>query len=192
MFSEKNGKNTGSKYKMFKFFLITAIMILLVLGCGENKETTEKVGSAVQNPTTPEGKEKLFEDILNLAMDRLRYKDKSYLYELEFPYYREENTFDKFLEHGKIRGAQADTLEFVDIVKLNMYEPDSAVALVEVHFKGPTGEETIFKGDSLTFYWYAGKWIRPTVSTYDAQRQFDDIRQRADSAAQAEEEELGR
>ena len=192
MFSEKNGKNTGNKYKMYKIALAIALFTLLVLGCGENKETTQKVESADQNPVTPEGKEKLFKDIINQAMDRLRYKDKSYLYELEFPYYREENTFDKFLEHGKIRGAQADTLEFVDIVKLSMYEPDSAVAHVEVHFKGPTGEETIFKGDSLTFYWYAGKWIRPTVSTYDAQRQLDEIRQRADSAAQAEEEELGR
>ncbi|MEE8149033.1 MAG: hypothetical protein V3T75_01155 [candidate division Zixibacteria bacterium] len=177
---------------MHKIALAIALFTLLVLGCGENKETTKKIESADQNPATPEGKEKLFEDILNLAMDRLRYKDKSYLYELEFPYYREENTFDKFLEHGKIRGANADTLEFVDIVKLNMYEPDSAVAHVEVHFKGPTGEETIFKGDSLTFYWYAGEWIRPTVSTFDAQRRLDKIRQRADSAAQAEEEELGR
>ncbi len=177
---------------MHKLALAITLFTLLVLGCGENKETTKKIESADQNPATPEGKEKLFEDIINLAMDYLRYSDKSYLYELEFPYYREENTFDKFLEHGKIRGAEADTLEFVDIVKLNMYEPDSAVAHVEVHFKGPTGEETIFKGDSLTFYWYGGKWVRPTVSTYDAQRQLDEIRQRADSAAQAEEDELGR
>ncbi|MCH9023826.1 MAG: hypothetical protein IH931_00700 [candidate division Zixibacteria bacterium] len=177
---------------MHKFTLVMTILILLVLGCGENKETTQKVESTEQNPATPEGKEKLFEDILNKTMDRLRYRDKSYIYELEFPYYREENTFDKFLENGKIRGAKADTLEFVDIVKLSMYEPDSAVAYVEVHFKGPTGKETILKGDSLTFYWYGDKWIRPTISTYDAQHQLDDIRQRADSAAQAEEEELGR
>lgn len=177
---------------MPKIILVMIILILSVPGCGENKETTEKVVPAAQNPTTPEGKEKLFEDIINRTMDRLRYNDRSYIYELEFPYYREENTFDKFLENGRVRGAKADTLEFVDIVKLTMYEPDSAVAHVEVHFKGPTGEETILKGDSLTFYWYDGKWIRPTVSTYEAQRQLDETRQRADSAAQAEEAELGR
>ena len=177
---------------MHKFTLVMIILILLVLGCGENKETTQKVENTDQNPPTPEGKEKLFEDMLNETMDRLRYKDKSYIYELEFPYYREENTFDSFLVNPRIRGAKADTLEFVDIVKLSMYEPDSAVAQVEVHFRGPTGEETVLKGDKLTFYWYGGKWIRPTVSTYEAQRQIDDIRRTADSAAQAEEEELGR
>ena len=177
---------------MHKIILSIALLTLLLLGCGESKETTQKVETVDQNPATPEGKEKLFEDILNNSMDHLRYKDKSYIYELEFPYYREENTFDSFLVNPRIRGAKADTLEFVDIVKLSMYEPDSAVAYVEVHFKGPTGEETIYKGDSLTFYWYAGKWLRPTVSTYDAQRQIDDIKRTADSAAQAEEEELGR
>lgn len=177
---------------MPKISLAIALLTLLLLGCGENKETTQKIETVDQNPSTPEEKEKLFEDILNLTMDRLRYKDKSYIYELEFPYYREENTFDEFLKNGKIRGAKADTLEFVDIVELIMYEPDSAVAYVEVHFKGPTGKETILKGDSLTFYWYGGKWVRPTVSTYDAQRQLDDIRRTADSAAQAEEEEPGR
>jgi len=177
---------------MHRIILSIVLLTLLVLGCGDNNETTQKVETVDQNPATPEGKEKLFEDILNETMDRLRYRDKSYIYELEFPYYREENTFDKFLENGKIRQAKADTLEFVDIVELIMYEPDSAVAYVEVHFKGPTGKETILKGDSLTFYWYGGRWIRPTVSTYDAQRQLDEIRQRADSSAQAEEEELGR
>ena len=177
---------------MYKISLLIALLALLLLGCGESKETTQKVETVDQNPPTVEGKEKLFEDILNETMDRLRYRDKSYIYELEFPYYREENTYDKFLENGKIRGAKADTLEFVDIVELEMYEPDSAVAYVEVHFKGPTGEETILKGDELTFYWYGGRWLKPTVSTYEAQRQLDDIRERADSAAQAEEEELGR
>jgi len=177
---------------MHKITMVIALLTLLVLGCGGNKETKEKIESDAQNPVTPEGKEKLFEDILNRTMDRLRYSDKSYIYELEFPYYREEISFDKFLEIGKIRAAKADTLEFVDIVKLNMYETDSVVAHVEVHFKGPTGAESIFKGDSLTFYWYGGEWIRPTVSTYFAQRQLDVIRQRADSAAQAEEEELRR
>jgi len=177
---------------MPKIVSVMTILILLILGCGENQEITERVDSAVQNPTTPEGKEKLFEEIINRTMDRLRYSDKSYLYELEFPYYREENTFDKYLENRKIRGAKADTLDHVDIVKLSMYEPDSAVVHVEVHFNGPTGEETILKGDSLTFYWYRDTWVKPTVSTYDAQRQLDEIRQRADSAAQAEEEELRR
>ena len=108
---------------MHKIISAATILTLLVLGCGENKETTEKIESAVQNPTSPEGKEKLFEEIINRTMDYLRYNDKSYIYELEFPYYIEETTFDKYLENGKIRGAKADTLEFVDIVKLNMYEP---------------------------------------------------------------------
>ena len=80
----------------------------------------------------------------------------------------------------------------MDIVKLTMYEPDSAVAQVEVHFKGPTGIESILRENNLTFYWYEGKWVRPTVSTYEDHRKLIDIRQRADSAAQAEEEELGR
>ena len=192
MFSEMNGKSTGSKIEMLKDISVVTILILLTLSCSENKETTDKVESVVQNPTTPEGKEKLFEDILNLTMDRLRYSDKSHIYELEFPYYREVFTFDQFLQNSRIRGANADTLEFVDIVKLSMYEPDSAVAYVEVHFRGPSGKETVLKGDSLTFYWFGGNWVRPTISTYGGQRQHDVIRQRADSAAQAEEEELGR
>ncbi len=187
MFLETNGKNTGSKYRMQKSLIASVLLTLFLLSCGDNEKTPDKTDVITQNPATPEGKEKLFEDIVNESIQRLKYRDRSFHYEMEFPYYRDEHTYDDYLASAGVPYSQVDTMEFVDILSLESFEPDSIVALINSHFKGPRGLETVVKGGKLTFYWHDGRWVKPTFSSYTEQHQNDEIRRQADSAARAEE-----
>jgi hypothetical protein len=127
-----------------------------------------------------------FEALINEAMDRLRFKDKSFIYDNEFAYYREKYSFDYFLQEVKIKGAESDTLEFVDVLNVTFFGQDSAVAEVDVHFKGPTGNKTTFNDKGVVFYWHEGRWIKPTVSNPIAQKEYEDIRNKAKDAAKSE------
>jgi hypothetical protein len=123
---------------------------------------------------------------MNEAMDRLRYKDKSFIYENEFRYYRDKYTFDDYLKEKRIVSAQADTLERIDVIGVTYFGQDSAKADVNVHFKGPSGNPTILEEKGVTLYWHEGRWIKPTVSNIIAQKEYEAIMEKAKSASESE------
>lgn len=178
---------------MSKSGLIIVLLIIALTACSTktDQQAADNTDSQTATDTSISEQDAQIEAMINEAMMRLRYKDKTYLYELEFPYYREEQSFDEYLKTRVISTARADTLEFVDVKRVTYFGKDSAWVVVDVHFEGASGNKSVLENDSAVYYWYDGRWLKPTLSTLDGQRLYDKIRRQADSAAKAEARELG-
>jgi hypothetical protein len=183
--------------QMSRYVLLT-LMMAVIAGCGSKDDAntvdtdqpvTTGTDTSASGAVSQDDRE--IEEMMNMAMRRLRYGDKSALYDLEFPYQRVRANFDEYLDWGLIRGAEADSVDHIEVVSIDYYGGrDSAWVDVIVHFIGPSGKETLFP-TTTKIYRFDGQWIRPTTSNYDAQLGFDKLRNEADSAAKAEAELFG-
>lgn len=186
MSSEANGKNimpNFNRYFLSVFFLL--LIFVLVLGCGKSSDDGTN-GTEDTVTTAAMTEDEKLEALINETMQRLKYKEKSFIYDMEFSYYRDQVSFDSFLQLPKIKNAQADSLEFVDVISVEYFGEDSAKALAEIHFVGPTGHESVLKNQPVVFYRVDGRWIKPTISTIDGQKKYDEIIEKAKSAAKSE------
>lgn len=190
MFSEKYGVNT---MKAVSKASRTILLILISVGavffgsCGKKSGSGDSGQDAnvASNANAELSEEKIIEEMLNEVITRLRYGDKSGLYESEFDYFTDETDFDEYLTMGQIRAAQADTINIVEVRDIEFFDRDSAIVEVTVHFEGPTGKKSFFD-DKLILYYYKGRWIKPTVTVIDLQMDYEDKIRVADSAAAAE------
>ncbi len=193
MSSATNGKNImlriNPKFLIEPFLLG---LILLNLACSSKTESDSDADTSTTAETTVHTEEDKIEATMNEAMDRLRFKDKSFLYDNEFAYYREKYTFDYYLTEVRIQSATADTLEHIEVLSVTYFGEDSLTADINVHFKGPTGAETVLKEIGVPLYWHEGKWIKPTVSNVIAQREYDAIIEKAKSASESEKQGSGK
>ena len=101
--------------------------------------------------------------MLNEGLIRLKYGDKSGLYELEFEYLRDEKTYDDYLAMGQIQWASMDSINHLEVTNV-IFNPDSS-ADVEILYvfdseKGGFTDHT----DNFVIYRRNGRWIKPTVS----------------------------
>lgn len=160
-----------------------AVMCLLGWGCSGGDQAQEPGPSRATSGDSLTF-EKQIEQQINLVMDRLRYDDRSGLWENELEYFYDEMTFDEYLKIGRISNASADTLEFIEVRKITEF-PDSLVLSVGVHFRGPSGRESILS-DQMTMYRKEGRWVKPTLSHWQGQAAFDSVRQEAIDAATRE------
>lgn len=169
---------------------------IFLTGCGGDDTGTEKAvdkgGSAASttdtlrqyDTTTVEG---AIAKSLNDAMDRLRYDDKSGLWENEFSYLHDGEDFDFYMRRRQIFNARADSITFLEVRSVEEIEGDSARVDVRVHFLGPSGTPTHLD-DEIIVYRHNERWIKPTVSVYEQQAMYDSIRQEAIDAARREAE----
>jgi hypothetical protein len=193
MFSERYGVNIKIVPKISKILLLTLMSVGLGFfgSCGKKSDS----GSAGQDATVASNakgglsEEEIIEEMMNEVLVRLRYGDKSGLYENEFEYSNDETSFDEYLGMGQIRFAQADTITFVEVRHVKFFDHDSALVDVTVHFEGPTGQKSYYR-DKVVVYYHRGRWIKPTVSVIDLQVNYEEMIRVADSAAEAEAEEL--
>lgn len=184
--------NTKKVPKVSKILLIMLISTGLGFfgSCGKKSDSGDagQDATVVSNAKGELSEEEIIEDMLNEVLTRLRYGDKSGLYENEFEYSNDETNFDEYLGMGQIRAAQADTITFVEVRHVNFFDHDSAIVDVTVHFEGPTDKKS-FHRDKIVVYYHKGRWIKPTVSVIDLQLNYDNMIRVADSAAAAEAEE---
>ncbi len=182
---------------MPKFKLISVLTpilfssLLLMLSCSSKTDSGSSSDTTSATDTTALTEDERIELFMNEAMDRLRYKDKTVLYENEFAYYREKFSFDHYLTETRIQKAEADTLVNIDVKSVTYFDRDSAKVYLEVHYKGPTGKETVKKQNGVPIYWHEGKWIKPTLSNFIAQKEYDDIIEKAKSASESEKQGSG-
>ena len=172
---------------MSRLVVLTIMIAALLAACSGNNKQDGKTQQdvAVTDSGAPMTVKDTIEAMINTVMDYLRYKDKSILYANEFPYLRDEKTFDEYLQMAQVKYAEADTLTHVDIDSLTMYDHDSALANVTVRFLGPTGVKSKLK-DAIVVYYQDGKWIKPTVGSSALQANYARLIRTADSAAAAE------
>lgn len=184
--------NTKKVPKVSKILLLMVVVagVGFFWSCGKKSDS----GDAGQDATVASNakgdlsEEEIIEEMLNEVLTRLRYGDKSGLYENEFEYATDEIGFDEYLAKGEIRYAQADSITFVEVRHVKFFDHDSAIVNVTVHFEGPTGKKSYLR-DKIVIYYHKGRWIKPTVSVIDHQVNYDNMIRVADSAAAAEAEE---
>jgi hypothetical protein len=166
--------------RFIQLVIILGAGSLLIFSCGNKSDNG--------NASTMSDKDQI-QEVLNEAVTRWQYGDKGVLYDNEFECIREKFNFDEYLKFGQV-GLNADSLSRIDITKVKMFGRDSALVDVDVIFKGTKGRIS-HAFDQYMCYWHQGRWIRPTISSAENQREFEQNRRAADSAADAEAKELG-
>jgi hypothetical protein len=129
------------------------------------------------------------EAVLEETATRWHYGDKAILYEQEFECLQVEYTFDKYLENDRIKEMESDTVSAFNVKDVRFFDRDSALVSVDVVFVGPAGDTTLHPQE-WKMYYHRGHWIRPTLSSLGEQLRFEERRRKADSAAEAEENEV--
>lgn len=176
---------------------VTSVVLILGLGgggCGDSGQS-ESETEAVVEETRFGSKweagsiEAQFENLMNEIIDRMRYGDKAGLYDMEFEYLRDENTFDEYLARGDIKWANADTLVFIEVIGVTLFDEDSAAVSVVIHFEGTGGKE-IAIDEEYKLYHLQGYWHKPTVSVISAQLDYENLIRQAQEAAEEEESGL--
>ncbi len=158
---------------------LAALAAVLTWGCGGDEKPDTR--SADADTASIEGQ---IERQINIVMERLKYDDKSAMWENEFEYLHEELTFDDYLKKKAVSHAAADSLSRVEVTSVQELK-DSAIVRVVVHFKGLSGRESAVN-DTITMYRHDGRWIKPTFSTFARQMAFDSLRQVAIDQAEKE------
>lgn len=177
--------------------LIAILPLLALTGCGERVDESE-TPVVEETATTPADAYDFSEygeheqdarDIYNNVVEvieRLRYDDKSGLYENEFQYFREEKTFDDYLIHGEVQYANADSLDHVTIDYIEFFDQDSAA--IDATFHILKSDSTIMPSEVRWMaYYHQGEWIKPYMSTMKLQLEYEELIRRAEEDI----EELG-
>ena len=182
--------------------VLGTLLLAAALGCGSGNDDAQglpEAGTAVVDSATRAGgaesapgselslEAQEIQEALNSAIVRLKYGDKSGLYENEFEYLTDEKNFDEYLEYEPVRYARADSIDFIEVTGYEPREHNSIMVDVIVHFLGPTGVRTEFP-DRVRMFRHKDRWIKPTVSRLTHQLEYEDNIRRADSAAEAEAE----
>ena len=166
--------------------MMSAVTLTIgLIGCSAQDGDAGKSGESAADYQSDR---KEIEATLEETAVRWRYGDKAVLYEQEFEYLLVENTYDDYLGFERIRGMQSDTVEAFAVKDVQFFGRDSALVAVDVVFVGLGGDTTTYPQE-WPMYRHRGRWIRPSLSTYQCQIIFEERRRQADSAAAHEEEE---
>ena len=113
------------------------------------------------------------------VIERLRYGDKTGLYENEFEYFRNEKTYDDYLIHGEVKWANADSLDHIEISDITFFERDSAWVQANFFMPNAAGDLTA-SPMRLQAYYQQGRWIKPYMSRMSFQLEFEEKVHQAD------------
>ncbi|MBK7143076.1 MAG: hypothetical protein IPH75_13465 [bacterium] len=164
---------------------LSALLGLLVIFAGCSGTDT---GDSTQ-PVSEQDDRAAIQASLSETITRWHHQDKAGLYDNEFDYLKERMTFDAYLETKEMR-MDADTVMGIEVKDCIFYGRDSADVAVEILFEGPKKIKSRMR-DSFRLYYYKDKWIRPTLSSIDAQFEYDKMKKSYEEAVKAEEEESG-
>ncbi|MBU8934598.1 MAG: hypothetical protein KOO62_11420 [candidate division Zixibacteria bacterium] len=165
-----------------RLFLIVGVISLVLLGCSSENETEETV-SVAESTLSPQDAE--LAAILNDALVRLSYEDKSGLYELEFDYFLDEYDFDHYVKRGDIMWIHMDSLDHLAVHSIVHFDDDSAHAQVEYVFNSAAGGQSRLP-DKFTIYRSNGRWVKPAITTLRLQGDYDRTIREAEAAASEE------
>lgn len=167
---------------------LISLLASLVLWFGCSKKESNTTTSTPTGQTRELTDSELIQARLDEVVTRWRYGDKGGLYDMEWEYLQDKYTFDEYLEFGNIKPLSADTMERMVITHADIAPKESALVYVDVHFKGPTGFESVV-ADTHLFFYHRGMWVRPIAGARYLQLEYEQIQRSADSAA-AEEAKL--
>ncbi len=175
--------------------LISFLIVVMFGGCSSKKETASDPVVETDSTITaqprfaPGSDEEQIYTMINNALIRLSYGDKSDLYELEYEYFTDETSFDDYLKMGQITYAQMDSILRIDMDSVMFFGEDSAWAIIEYVFKDWEGKEKSRRKDRIVVYKHKGRWIKPTVTVLPLQYEYEARINAARRAAEQEAEE---
>jgi len=161
------------------------ILLSLLLGCSSEKKDTSsssKELSAIIYPDdypyykfkTPVSLKDSIEVMLNAAIERQRYNDKSGMYEMEFGYLTDQITLDQYIRDKLIMRDKVELINKVEVLDVHRFNNDSASTNVMVFVKNSKGE-VIQSEQQIIVYNYRGQWIRPTLSKVESELKYQNV-----------------
>ena len=167
--------------------LYAALLLIISVFVGCSSEEIDQADTGQADLTQREKDSIQIQETLNEILARWRYGDKSVLYEQEFDYFKFEFSYDDYLDLKQVKDMDADSAWAFNVQGLEFFERDSVAVDIEVVFKGQN-DSLSYDYDTYIMYPNNGRWSRPSFSAPKYQREFDEARRIADSAATAEEE----
>lgn len=179
-------------------FSLMALTLVFVTGCGQEVEDQPTTAASSDTPeNAPRFKydgpdfsqfgeheqdaREIWGNVHN-TIERIRYGDKTGLYENEFEYMREEKTYDDYLLHGEVSWANADSLDHIEILDIIFYDKDSALVDADFYMLSHTGD--IYPSSiRWTAYYREGRWIKPYLSRLMYQMELEELIRQADEDA---------
>jgi len=184
--------------------LLIASMAFAFIGCGGEEKTTPPpqtqtpavedepaAGSFIENTEIPPDAGEHAQDwaeimaMVDDVITRLSYKDRSGLYENEFPYLRAQEKFDNYIKRGEVVWANTDSLDYIEIKNITFFNRDSALVEAVFHNINENPKEPAATMPLMAYYW-DGRWIRPYVSTINHQLEYDELIRQADEDSKDE------
>jgi uncharacterized protein YihD (DUF1040 family) len=180
---ERFGESTMKLREML--LIIPCVVLIASCNSKTGSDNVAQNSNSVAGEIDEASEKKIIDSTLNATIMRLKLGDKSALYENEFEYFTDEVNFDDYLKKGEIQTAQADTITLLEMKNIDLFDHDSALVDLTVHFEGPTGQKS-YLDDKIVVYYYKGRWIKPTVTTPGRQLEYEEKIRVADSAAAAD------
>jgi hypothetical protein len=172
---------------------LTTLLIGLAVACSQQEgNKTDDSGTARVSDTSgavaeldQRTKDSIeIDKVIKTGLTRWKYRDKAALYDNEFPYMRDEYTFDDYLELRRVQNAAADSLVGNQILSIQFFKSgDSAYVYQKLWWDGPSGR-THEMGSHERMYKYDGRWIHPMISSVDKQHEADVLNKWTDSLNQ--------
>jgi hypothetical protein len=171
--------------------VVALCLVAILQGCGQEEPVVQTVAQSSSQPalssrqvpkvTLPEGQDapewREVQKVLEEPLVRLAYGDRTGLWENEFEYLHEQETFDQYIQHGEIQWANVDSLLRVEIQEITFFE-DSANLHVNFVFLDAAGNENSSLSP-MQLYRHKGRWIKPYLSSPERQHDYDDLIRRA-------------
>lgn len=176
------GENTMKRiYNIYFIF----ILLSLLLGCSSEKKdvnSSPKELSTIIYPDdypyykfkTPVSLKDSIEVMLNTAIERQRYNDKSGMYEMEFGYLTDQITLDQYIRDKLIMRDKVELINKVEVLDVHRFNNDSASTNVMVFVKNSKGK-IVEVEQQIIVYNYRGQWIRPTLSKVDSELKYQNV-----------------
>jgi len=169
-----------------------AVLAIFIFGCSSDEGPSNQVTKGpepvvehsrpVPEVTLPEGKGSPewmeVKRILEEPLIRLAYQDKSGLWDNEFEYLREQETYDEYIAHGEISWANVDSMLRVDINDIAFFDTTASIECTFVML-GADGNEKQFP-QALTMYKHRGRWIKPYMTALWRQQEYEDLIKKAE------------
>lgn len=178
-----------NSHRMSKLLIVITLMAFLA-GCGGSGDKADEPATATQEKLSfskwePGTLEAEIEIVLNETVDRMRYGDKSGLYDMEFDYLRDAETFDDYLKRGEVRWANADSMDYIEVLRVTPFGDDSVSTDVLIHMTKSNGTKLAFDEHFLLYHIY-DYWNKPFVSRIEDEIKYQNLIRDAEQAAREE------
>jgi hypothetical protein len=167
--------------KTYNLFILIIIFSFL-LGCSSEKNNSNTQSQNFQTNIypddypyykfkTPVTMKDSIEMMLNIAIERQRYNDKSGMYELEFGYLTDQVILDQYIRDKRIMHERDEVINKAEVIDVHRFNYDSASVDVKLYIKNAKNEIVEIEQQIIVYY-YMEQWIRPTLSKVESEVQY--------------------